>query len=46
MASSSQLTAIIERLKEVARKKHPGVEIMHKPKEPKKPKAKKKKALH
>lgn len=45
MASTSQMQAIIERLKEVTQKKNPGVDIMHKPKEPKE-KPKPKKALH
>jgi hypothetical protein len=49
MASTSQMQAIIERLKEVTKKKHPGINIMHKPKEPKEPKETKKpkkKAMH
>lgn len=41
MASTSLLTAIVERLKEQARKNHPGKDIMKKPPKPKKPRKKK-----
>lgn len=44
MASTSQMQAILERLKEVTKKKHPGVDIMKKQPKPKKPP--KKKALN
>lgn len=46
MAYSSILPAIIERLKEVTKKKHPGVDIMKKPPKPKAEKKPKKKTVH
>lgn len=42
MASSTALPAIVERLIEKAKKKHP--DLIKKPKEPKPPKSKRKKA--
>lgn len=41
MASSTALTAIIERLVEKTKAKHPGIDIIKKPKEPKAPKPRK-----
>jgi hypothetical protein len=46
MASTSIMPALIERIKEVTKKKHPGVDIMKKPPKPKEPKKRKKKGLH
>jgi hypothetical protein len=46
MASTSQMQAIIERLKEVTRQKNPGVDIMKKQPKPKAVSKRKKKALH
>lgn len=46
MASTTILPALIERIKEVTRKKHPGVDIMKKPLKEKKPPKKKKLTVH
>jgi hypothetical protein len=46
MATTSIMPAIIERIKEVTRKKNPGVDIMKKPPKPKVEKKPKKKSLH
>jgi len=46
MAYSTILPALIERLKEVTKKKHPGVDIMKKPPKEKKPRKPKKKTVH
>jgi hypothetical protein len=43
MASTSIMPALIERIKEVTRKKHPGIDIMRKPPKEKKPRKRKKK---
>ena len=44
MAYTTILPALIERLKEVTKKKHPGVDIMKKPPKEKKPRRRKKKS--
>lgn len=46
MASTTIMPALIERLKEVTKKKHPGIDIMKKPPKPKLPKKPKKQSLH
>ena len=46
MAYTTILPALIERIKEVTKKKHPGVDIMKKPPKPKKERKPKKKSLH
>jgi hypothetical protein len=45
MAYTTILPALIERLKEVTKKKHPGVDIMKKPPKPKSDKKPKKKKM-
>lgn len=46
MASTTIMPALIERLKEVTKKKHPGIDIMRKPPKPKAVKKPKKKMVH
>jgi hypothetical protein len=46
MASTTIMPALIERIKEVTRKKNPGVDIMKKPPKEKKPPKKKKMTVH
>lgn len=46
MASTSQMQAILERLKEVTRQKNPGVDIMKKQPKPKPERKRRKKALN
>lgn len=46
MAYTTILPALIERLKEVTKKKHPGIDIMKKVPKPKPVKKPKKRSLH